>query len=915
MEADYASAFKSGTIPAAYVRLMFLGEGGSGKSSLLSGLMNKKLMVAESTALADTRTVSYQWIKAGGAAEDGWKEHTSSDDAKSLALQSRLLVENKDKGAQEGERHRIVKFFSVMVSYLKWNRDEVQQEYTDEVSKITKAAYKEIIDAAQKHKGCLCQYEKPDVVMHVWDCGGQPIFLDIISAFLTPRTMFLLLFDASVNLESIYKEKWHHNGKEIEGREQFVTSVQLIMQWLQLIHSSLVEKGDIQSQAKSIAMSDASKYERCDSAPPKFPRAMLVGSRRDKITPGAAEAVKKLLESNYGYKTFGDLVVDKVLVDNTKAGKGKEEDAGYQIIRQQINHFAKSIEVPTPLAWVIFRQVLEKVAQDKPIFTFSEVSVIAKECKISDDVIPSVLHFYHQLGVIFHYATIQSLANTIIVKPQWLIDQLKMLLMPEWFGLRPPRLRRFWKWLEERGVLVEELYHELWEDCGLEGGPQALVDLLEHFDLAQEISECPHDVSSSRGRKYFIPSMLKLQPKSDPIKAKALEVAPVREAATLHIDFNMGYVPPGFFIRLVAKMTDRGYKPLLEKEVYRNHITFLCQDIDRIIISELLNSINIKFFRSATRKKDQIHFAESCVLFRHEISCICTKVIRWMPSLKIKLAFPCSCSGKGPDHFVFLKPDSHRESTLFCERDNEYHLSSHQKYWLSPPDKIPLSSYIEEGPLTDAEVEMVSIKIGSDFKNIAEEMEMGYSLQRVKYQKKGIKPAHAMISDFAEEECGMRYELAGFLEATGYFELSRKLLKGEFIKQPSNPQVLKPMSVSVTQLLNETPRLVNGELFTPGSERDKVDIIKEVGARYDLFGFLLLNDYDGSKTDSIEKRLINQSESIYKINKTIFVNWLNGDGKRPVTWATFVKVLKKMGLKMQALYIMSTLQSRHPPLR
>ena len=35
-----------------------------------------------------------------------------------------------------------------------------------------------------------------EVLIHVWDCGGQPVFLDILPAFLTSRTMFLLFFDA-----------------------------------------------------------------------------------------------------------------------------------------------------------------------------------------------------------------------------------------------------------------------------------------------------------------------------------------------------------------------------------------------------------------------------------------------------------------------------------------------------------------------------------------------------------------------------------------------------------------------------------------------------------------------------------------------------------------------------------------------
>ena len=61
--AHYAEAMKEGSVPAAYFRLMSLGAGGSGKSSLLDGLMNIPLQIAESTALADTRRVIFSGSK------------------------------------------------------------------------------------------------------------------------------------------------------------------------------------------------------------------------------------------------------------------------------------------------------------------------------------------------------------------------------------------------------------------------------------------------------------------------------------------------------------------------------------------------------------------------------------------------------------------------------------------------------------------------------------------------------------------------------------------------------------------------------------------------------------------------------------------------------------------------------------
>ncbi|CAI8047530.1 hypothetical protein GBAR_LOCUS26270 [Geodia barretti] len=461
-----------------------------------------------------------------------------------------------------------------------------------------------------------------------------------------------------------------------------ITNLQLLIQWLQLIHSSLIEKKE-HSPLQASLSSDII---------PKFPRAMLVGSRKDQITPEEEEGVKSQLQSAFDYASFSKIIVDKLLVDNTKAGKGKEEDPGYKKIRENINEFAKSLVVNTPLAWVTFRQVLQKVAEDKPILLYSEVVFIAEQCKIPTEVVPSVLQFYHQLGALLHYANVPSLATTIIVEPQWLINQLRLLLMPDWFGHRPDHLKLFWKWFEERGVVVEELYQEIWKDCGLEGGPQAFVDVLLHFDLATEINECPYDMMSSRGKKYFMPCMLKVKPKSESTEnSEPPQFKPVREAATLYMCFSTGYVPPGFFVRLVAHMSNQeGYTPLLNKEVYRNSILFKCRNIDRIIVSESLESISVRFFRVAERNRHNIRFAESCILLQRELVSMCKNVRDWMPCVTFNLAFPCTYSQSAPRHFVVLKPGVSCESDLFCTLDHKFELSPQQRFWLPFPSEIPV---------------------------------------------------------------------------------------------------------------------------------------------------------------------------------------------------------------------------------
>ena len=662
---DYAKALKQGVVPAAYIRLMFIGEGGSGKTSLLDGLMNNPFQDADSTALVDTRSVSFQWIQSVNA-HDAWKPHTEKDEVMMLAAQSHAFVE----GRVESKPTSKVKLFDMPGKSLDHLKEVVKDSrFAVKAYEIQASVLEEVISQALE---LPYTNKNPDVVLNIWDCGGQPVFLDIISAFLTSRTMFLLLFNASLNLDGMYKEMWRHGGKSFPGREKNITHRQLMMQWMQLIYTSLVAKDEDCQQ------SDASSTW---AILPEYPKSMIIGTHYDKINCQEAKSILQSLESTCDDAAFRELIVDMMIVDNTTAGRGVREDPGYKCIRENIHKFAQSLVIPTPIAWGAFRKAMQKAAATSPILTYSQSCIIAEQCGIPKDTVPSVLHFYHQLGAMLHYSTIPSLANTIITEPKWLVEQLQKLLMPDWYQKRPKHLSRMWKWLEKRGVLVEEFYREIWADCGLEGGPQALADLLDHFDLAKKISQCPRDMQPCKGIKYFMPCMLKARP-SETIRQP---LRGIREASTLHIVFNMGYVPPGFFVRAVARMTsNKRYTPLLnlEEVVYRDSITFQYNEIDRVSISESLESVSVNICRVSMRTHYNSRFVDSCVSLHSDLLSMCKEVLVWLPSIDFDLAFECNCSEKASCHFALLEGDSHQQSKLFCKYGRRFKLSPLHKCWL-----------------------------------------------------------------------------------------------------------------------------------------------------------------------------------------------------------------------------------------
>ena len=118
---------------------------------------------------------------------------------------------------------------------------------------------------------------------------------------------------------------------------------------------------------------------------------------------------------------------------------------------------------------------------------------------------------------------------------------------------------------------------------------------------------------------------------------------------------------------------------------------------------------------------------------------------------------------------------------------------------------------------------------------------------------------------------------------------------------------LLTLSLSIyLQPFGDTPTLQQLMAF-PKLDGSKINILTRISVRYNVFGIFLLNDDDGSKTDALKEKCMRDSN---EINLEISKKWLQGEGKWPVTWATFLRVLKKIDMKPLAFDIGSSLRGQ-----
>ena len=74
-----------------------------------------------------------------------------------------------------------------------------------------------------------------------------------------------------------------------------------------------------------------------------------------------------------------------------------------------------------------------------------------------------------------------------------------------------------------------------------------------------------------------------------------------------------------------------------------------------------------------------------------------------------------------------------------------------------------------------------------------------------------------------------------------------------------------------------------------------IDIAAKIGTDYELFGTFLLQDNDGNKVKTIER---SERGDPLRITVEILRQWLQGNGKLPVSWQTLVQCLRNSNLNV-----------------
>jgi elongation factor 2 len=480
----------------------------------------------------------------------------------------------------------------------------------------------------------------------------------------------MLLYDARNNFDHRCIMLSHHCGQVTEKQEQNMSYLEMLFQWMASIHVTLTDK--------------------TSGSIPEYPRIITVGTHGD--DPQVEAHKSEVLFNKCEGKAFAHLIRKGYIVDNSSAGKGDDEDRTFKKLRKDVYEFASqpNVTIATPVAWVLFRKILQRAALKKPILSREEALEVAISCSIPPESFNNVLKFYHDVAVFLYFDHIPAMKNYVIARPQWLVKQLAKLLALE--GFEEHHNPALWNLLREKGILMEPLYTQVWKESGLPD--EAIMDLLEKCGLAAPIdTQCK--VHPFTGKEYFVPSALPLRSES---QSRISRQDCVKEACTLHLLFNTRYVPPGYLIRLVTALSrNKKCRISFSHGMYRNQFMFdFTGDkrdyIDEITVSQHITSVCVNVSRLSERTDYNPPFSTTCREIMKIILACSSEVEQWLPSIKVSTALACNkCSTD--DHFIEIDPDTTTTlSQLKCQGNKICALNPSQQYWLqiSPRDEVKL---------------------------------------------------------------------------------------------------------------------------------------------------------------------------------------------------------------------------------
>ena len=377
--------------------------------------------------------------------------------------------------------------------------------------------------------------EQPAAIkVFVHDFAGQSIFYDTHFCFLKMLCPYVLVVDASLDLDEPAQSRFKFKSVDVERKLNdpiLETNLDCLLSWL-----TVLEKlGDFFNE----------NHER-DDFEFKLPPVVIVLTNVDRCKGNIDEAVKRIKKLLI-QKAFQNVLPDIFLIDNTPIERNGSEIRRLRELLYELTTSILKKQPPMPVRWLKFEGVLSNMMlEGKKHISIEEAREAAKLCEIED--VDAALKFLHHQAIIVHH----SESSVVILSPPWLMN-----LFTEIITVPPKKIPKdapLYDLLVSKGILTQDYIQ------GKVDG-KLLEDLMKQFSLI-----CLWEYEGKCA--YIVPSVAPLMDEGEDIQ-ELLEKSSVIPG---FIHFNWSYVPLGYYTRFQIQMIKLSREDLLRTpELYCNY--------------------------------------------------------------------------------------------------------------------------------------------------------------------------------------------------------------------------------------------------------------------------------------------------------------------------------------------------------
>lgn len=333
-----------------------------------------------------------------------------------------------------------------------------------------------------------------------------------------------------------------------------------------------------------------------------------------------------------------------------------------------------------PLSWMLLKFRIQKLCSENKTH-FMEYGVVLEkvwntECHSSDETeLNCALKFFHNLGVLFYYPTVEGINNFIFTDCHWIFESLEYLYNPDDSTHRCDLSAKLA--LKYEGILKSSMIEEIKFDHLGKVKFQHFINLLKHLKFIAPVNQ-----------NYFIPSILD----SYEDHKEVFERYGTIQFNPLLITFSSGSLHRNVFCFLAAHILNnlpsgwsklKYHKSKKDQHTFKDLITFCVNFNNYVCYVYILDKTFFLEIQIYSKSKgncpaDLHHTVHTIVTNSLKSVCDCLQ----LPYNDCKLGFLCrSCESELEQHLMVITTKTVNSSiTVCCSKTGHFEVLEEKCY-------------------------------------------------------------------------------------------------------------------------------------------------------------------------------------------------------------------------------------------